>query len=52
MLQAISCYLVGIKTAPFQITSSLWADINLDGTNPEDQDTPLDYSFVESLQEY
>ena len=34
-----------IKAAVLQIAGSLWVDIDLGRTNPEDQDTPLNYGF-------
>ena len=34
------------KTLVLRIASSLWADIDLDGTIPEHQDSTLDYSFA------
>ena len=44
---AISCHFFAIKTPVLWVASSLWADIDLVGTNPEDQDSLLDNGFAE-----
>ena len=42
----ISHQFQSIKTLVLQVASSLWVDIDLDGTTIEDQDSPLDCSFA------
>ena len=35
------------QTPVLQVVSSLWADVDLDGTTPEDGDSPLDHGFAD-----